>query len=64
MYEGMTLKEIQDQMRSEKIAEFGEVGLKEDCMYCQVSPAGTRSCQILYKMYCKSEVCQFYDNKG
>ena len=60
VYEGMTLKEIQEQMRSEKVAEFGDIGVKEYCEHFQVSLNGARSCDILRKLFCRCEVCHFY----
>ena len=54
------LKKIQDEQRSAKIAEFGEIGLKKDCVHCVPTTTDHR-CHILRKTYCKCQVCHFYD---
>ena len=60
MYEGKTLKEIQDSMRSQKVKEFGCVRQKTECVNCIPTAVGY-TCHILRNLYCKSEVCHFYD---
>ena len=56
------LKKIQDDLRQEKIAEFDEVGFKDDCRHCITHPSNfSKGCTILRKAYCKTEVCHFYD---
>ena len=52
------LKEWQDEVRSRKREEFGEIGEKPDC-----KNFGGNSCGILRELYCKSETCYFYENK-
>lgn len=56
------LKKLQDEQRSQKVAEFGEIGVKEDCKHCQLFMGGF-GCVIMRKLYCKTEVCHFYDKK-
>jgi hypothetical protein len=55
------LKKLQNEQRQQKVAEFGEVGVKTDCKHCVEHPNGKKGCTILHKMYCKYEVCHFYD---
>ena len=55
----MNLKIIQGKDRMIKVAEFGEIGMKKDCAWCD-----GRSCRILRELFCKSEVCHFYTKEG
>jgi hypothetical protein len=59
VYEGITLKEIQDQMRKKKKLEFGEIGKKTCCKHC----TEWDGCRILHRLYCKEQICYFYDKK-
>jgi hypothetical protein len=56
------LKKLQQEQRSQKVAEFGEIGVKTDCKHC-VKVFGARDCDILRGLYCVKEVCHFYDKK-
>lgn len=56
--DALKLKALQKQLRSQKVAEFGEIGQKTDCQNC-----GKNSCLIMRELYCKTEVCHFYDKK-
>ena len=57
------LIKLVEEQRSQKVAEFGEIGYKEDCKHSIIHPNNARSCVILRNGYCKTEVCHFYDKK-
>lgn len=59
MDEVFDLKKLQDEQRKQKVAEFGEVGVKTDCKHYGMFMGG-EGCIIMRKLYCKCEVCHFY----
>ena len=63
MDEVFDLKKLQQEQRQQKVAEFGEVGFKDDCKHCMEHPNGKKGCTILHKAYCKTEICHFYDKE-
>lgn len=53
-----TLKKAQTILRQSKMYEFKQIGKKTECKFC----AGDE-CLILRELYCKKEVCHFYENE-
>lgn len=60
MDEAFDLKKLQEEQRKQKVAEFGDIGVKEYCEHCTASPTGKKNCDILRKLFCRYEVCHFY----
>ena len=52
------LKNLQELLRLRKQVEFGDIEKKYDCEYCLGD-----CCRILTGMYCKNQVCYFYNKK-
>lgn len=56
--EGRLLTEVQEEMRLNKMFEFGRIEVKKDCKNCK-----NGWCDILKDLYCRYSVCHFYDKK-